>query len=44
MDITYGVGYTLDGWHVDMVVHLLGWPINMFKRYDYRWESTVHSH
>jgi hypothetical protein len=27
MDITYGVGSALDGWHVDMVVHLFGWPI-----------------
>ena len=29
MNITYGVGSTFDGWHVDLVVHRLGWPINV---------------
>jgi hypothetical protein len=29
MIITYGVGFILDEWHVDMFVHLFGWPIHM---------------
>jgi hypothetical protein len=26
MIITYGVGSISDEWHVDMMIHLFGWP------------------